>query len=379
MNLAAATVEDLTADPHPILAAARAEGPITWLPALDAWIVTGRDAAVRVMRDPVRFTVDDPRFTTGQILGPSMLSTDGAEHARHRTPFNAWFADRSTLASLTEWMAATATDLVAAIRPDGAAELRAGLAAPLAATTVTHALALDPPGADQLLTWYRIIVEGVQRLTAGDDPGGAPVAYRELAAAIRTTVEADRAAALRLAADALAADEVAANAAVILFGGIETSEGATANALWHLLTHPDALATVRDDRSLVPAAVEESLRLEPAAATIDRYATTDVDSHGAEIRRGDYVIVSLAGANRDPAVFDDPDRFRIDRPNTRSHTTFALGPHACLGIHLARAQTIAAIGAVLDGLPDIELSAEATGPTGLVFRKAADLHAHWTP
>ena len=379
MNLDSLTLDDLTADPHPVLAAARAAGPITWLPALDGWLVTTRRAAVDVMRDPDRFTVDDPRFTTGQILGPSMLSTDGEDHTRHRTPFNGWFSDRGELDRLTTWMAARARTLTAELEPTGRAELRTALAAPLAAQTVAHALRLDPPGAAVLLEWYRSIVDGVQRLTAGLDAGDAPSAYRRLAAAIGEATRSEPPAPLVEAVRILAPAEVAANAAVILFGGIETSEGATANALWQLLTHPDVLATVRADRTLLAAAVEESLRLEPAAATIDRYATVDVDLHGASIRAGDYVVVSLAGANRDPEAFPEPDRFRLDRPNVRAHTTFALGPHACLGIHLARAQTIAGIDAVLDGFDGIELGRDAAGPHGLVFRKATALDTTWIP
>ena len=77
-----ATVDELTADPHPILAAARERGPVVWLSALDAWLVTDRATAVSVMRDPERFTVDDPRFSTSQVIGPSRLSTDGDEHQR---------------------------------------------------------------------------------------------------------------------------------------------------------------------------------------------------------------------------------------------------------------------------------------------------------
>ena len=380
MSLAAITIDELTADPHGALAHARDIGPIAWLPALDGWVVTGRRAAVDVMRDDERFTVDDPRFTTGQILGPSMLSTDGRAHSRHRAPFNGWFSDRGELQRLTAWMTDRARILVAELEPHGRAELRTALAAPLAAETVAHALRLDPPGAGALLEWYAAIVDGVQRLTAGlDAGGGAALAYRDLATAIEAASRPDPPPPLAQAFQALSPTEVVANAAVILFGGIETSEGATANALWHLLTHPDALATVRADRSLVAAAVEESLRLEPAAATIDRYATTDVELHGASIRAGDYVVVSLAGANRDPDVFADPDDFVLGRPNVRTHTTFALGPHACLGIHLARAQTTAAVEAVLDGFDHLELDVGAAGPVGLVFRKAASLDATWTP
>ena len=103
------------------------------------------------------------------------------------------------------------------------------------------------------------------------------------------------------------------NAAVMLFGGIETTEGMIANAVLHLLSHPDQLALVKADRELLPNAIEESLRLEPAAAVVDRYATADVELAGAAIGRGELVRVSIAGANRDPAVFPHPDRFDVRR------------------------------------------------------------------
>src|SRR3712207_7090126 len=109
-----------------------------------------------------------------------------------------------------------------------------------------------------------------------------------------------------------------------------------ATALMHLLQHPGALAEVRADPSLLVAAVEESLRLEPAAATVDRYATRDVELGGASISRGDLVIISIAAANRDPAVWHDPDRFDLHRPSRPGHVAFAAGPHVCIGMHLAR-------------------------------------------
>ena len=84
---AAVTVADLTADPHPVLARLRAAEPVSWLPALEGWLVTRRDLAEQVLRDARGFTVDDPRFTTARVVGPSMLSLDGSEHRRHRDPF----------------------------------------------------------------------------------------------------------------------------------------------------------------------------------------------------------------------------------------------------------------------------------------------------
>ena len=94
---------------------------------------------------------------------------------------------------------------------------------------------------------------------------------------------------------------------------------------------PAQLAAVRADRSLLPNAVEESLRLEPAAARVDRYATADAELGGATIEGGDLVIVSLTAANRDPETFPEPDAFEVSRANARAHLAFAQGPHACVG------------------------------------------------
>lgn len=373
------SIRQLTEDPHQTLAAARELGPIVWVPVLDAWIVTDRSTAIAVMRDPERFTVNDPRFSTGQVLGPSMLSTDGDEHRRHRGPFVDWFASRSELAALTDWMNVEAVRLVETIKGDGHGELRTAIAAPLAANTLARLLGLDPPGAEQLLIWYREIVAAVQAITAGEPVSDAAThAYGELRDAILVATDAGRAASLTAAQQMLGDDDLAANAAVILFGGIETSEGATANAFWHLLTSPEPHAAVVDDPDLVPSFVEESLRLEPAATNVDRYATTDVTIGDTTIPAGSYVIVSLAAANRDPRAFPEPDTIRLDRPNPRQHTTFALGPHACLGIHIARAQTIAAVDAVIRGLPDLALGRDAVGPRGLVFRKPIAVTATWS-
>jgi cytochrome P450 len=127
-------------------------------------------------------------------------------------------------------------------------------------------------------------------------------------------------------------------------------------------------------------AVEESLRLEPAAAIVDRYATADVEIAGAAIGRGELVRVSIAGANRDPEVFEDPDRFDVRRSNARRHVAFAHGPHACIGMHLARLEAHTALQRLLSRLPALRLDpASPTSPRGLVFRKPPELRVLWTP
>jgi cytochrome P450 len=161
-----------------------------------------------------------------------------------------------------------------------------------------------------------------------------------------------------------------------MFGGIETTEGMIANVMLHLLDSPDQLALVRADPDLVAAAVEESLRLEPAAAVVDRYATADTELSGARIAAGDQVTVSIAGANRDPAMFPDPDRFDVRRVNAARHLAFAHGPHFCLGAHLARLEARIAVATMLARLPGLRLDGPADA-RGLVFRKPPDLRVRW--
>jgi hypothetical protein len=165
---------------------------------------------------------------------------------------------------------------------------------------------------------------------------------------------------------------------VLLFGGIETTEAMIASAFLHVLSDGEQRALVESDRALLGNAVEESLRLEPAAAVVDRYATRDVRLGGAEIARGDLVRVSIAGANRDPEVFPDPDRFDVRRENARLHVAFAHGPHVCLGMHLARLEAQVALRRTLERLHRIRLDPARTSTTGgLVFRKPDAVHVLW--
>ena len=385
------TLAELETDPHPALARMRAAGPAVWVPALGAWLVTGYDAAVAVLRDARTFTVDDPRFSTAKVVGPSMLSLDGAEHARHRGPFNRAFRRDEVHARLAAFTRAEAARLVTAIAPDGAAELRRAVAGPLAVTVMAEVLGLGRVDPARVLAWYDGIVSAVQAEAAGrgrpghavragatGDPAGT-AAFAGLAASLGEVIAArEPGSLLAETAGPLTEAEAISNAAVLLFGGIETTEGMIANALLHLLSSPAQLALVRADPGLVPAAVEESLRLEPAAAVVDRYATAGTRLGRAAIAAGDQVTVSIAGANRDPAVFGDPDAFDIRRPNAGRQLAFAHGPHFCLGAHLARLEAQVAVETVLARLPGLRLDARhPSAPRGLVFRKPPDLRVRW--
>ena len=359
------------------------------MPVLGTWLVTGYEQAVEVLRDARTFTVDDPRFSTAKVVGPSMLSLDGARHTRHRAPFTRPFRSEEIHARLDTFTRAEADRLVAAIEPSGAGELRRAVAGPLAVTVMAEVLGLGRTDPAQVLAWYDGIVAavqaeaaapGTQAVQAGAAAAAGRAAFAELAASLRQVIAAPPASSLLAdVTGPLTEAEAISNAAVLLFGGIETTEGMIANVMLHLLSSPGELELVRADRGLIPAAVEESLRLEPAAAVVDRYATSDAELSGAWIRAGDPVTVSIAGANRDPAIFPDPDRFDVRRPNATRHLAFAHGPHFCLGAHLARLEARIAVATLLDRLPQLRLDDRYPAtPRGLVFRKPTDLRARWS-
>jgi cytochrome P450 len=315
-----------------------------------------------VLRDPERFTVDDPRFSTARVVGPSMLSTDGSEHVRHRDPYVAAFRKRAVTKRFGPFVAAMAERLVDDLEPE--ADLGPALAAPLAAATVAETLGFDGHDrvvVEHLIGWYREIVASVSGIAAGAEPTDrGATAMAALGAAVRAAAPPP---------GGLSMDEAVADAAVIMFGGIETTEGMILNLLRHVLDDPAVRSAVASDPVRAEAAVEESLRLEPAAAVVDRYATRDVVMAGAAVAAGDLVVVSIAGANRDPAEFPDPDRFDLDRPNTRRHLAFAAGPHVCIGMDLARLEAVTALTTLLARRPTVRLVAGAAAPIGLVFRK----------
>ena len=369
------------------------------MPVLGTWLVTGYEQAVEVLRDARTFTVDDPRFSTAKVVGPSMLSLDGARHTRHRAPFTRPFRSEEIHARLDTFTRAEADRLVAAIEPSGAAELRRAVAGPLSVTVMAEVLGLGRTDPAQVLAWYDGIVAAVQAaapgtqtvqagaaaprtqaVQAGAAAAAGRAAFAELAASLRQVIAAPPASSLLAdVTGPLTEAEAISNAAVLLFGGIETTEGMIANVMLHLLSSLGELELVRADRGLIPAAVEESLRLEPAAAVVDRYATSDAELSGARIRAGDPVTVSIAGANRDPAIFPDPDRFDVRRPNATRHLAFAHGPHFCLGAHLARLEARIAVATLLDRLPQLRLDDRYPAtPQGLVFRKPTDLRARWS-
>lgn len=373
--LAVITIEELTADPHPHLARLRAEAPISWVPELDAWLVTGRAAAVEVMRDAASFTVDDPRFSTGRVVGASMLSTDGAVHARHRSAFAAAFrpaTNRERLGTVVSEIARRRVSEAAAL---ATVDLRATVAGPVAAEVAIVALGLVDTTPADVRGWYTDIVDAVSALSIDLEATAAPSLMDGIRAAVARTVAKPETALAATRRDGdLDDEEFASNVAIVLFGALETSEAMIANLLRDVIVDSDVHARIAADPELRDRAIDESLRLEPGASFVDRYVVEATERDASSFSAGDHVIVSLAGANRDPSAYRRPDLFLLDREGEPPHLTFATGPHVCLGAHLARMEARAVLDAWFD--QEVQATPAATGfeaPTGFVFRKPGRL------
>jgi cytochrome P450 len=151
-------------------------------------------------------------------------------------------------------------------------------------------------------------------------------------------------------------EELRATAGLVLAAGFETTVNLLGSGIRILLEHPDQLAMLLDDPDLWPGAVEEILRLESPVQLSARVARDDVEVAGRTVKRGELVILYLAGANRDPAVFADPHRFDITRENAGKHLSFSGGRHFCLGAALARAEGEVGLRTFFERYPDAALA-----------------------
>lgn len=155
--------------------------------------------------------------------------------------------------------------------------------------------------------------------------------------------------------------EIMTHAKLVMVAGGGTSWRQMGITLLALLTHPEQLAQVRDNRELVDDAIEEGLRWNPTAPLFYRLVTDDIEFYGHHIKEGDVLELGLGPANRDPARWDNPDAFDIHRPKL-TNMAFGLGTHRCLGMNVARVEISRGLNALLDAFPDLRLDPDAPTP-----------------
>jgi cytochrome P450 len=358
--------------------------PVSWVPVLGGWLVTGYAPARELLGRRGPFTVWAEPNLVRASLGVMMLTTDGAEHDRQRLPFDEPFRMRAVRERFEAPVSARVESLLEAVRPKGSCELGRDFAAPFSIGVAGDILGLSLDDVPKISGIYDAFA-GAMVYDGDPEPQRRADAARETFDAIllgelaRMRTTPDNSITSVLANDSTAEltdEEVVAQLRVILFGAIETVQSMVVNTTLLLLTHPQQLAIVCDEPDTLPTAVEESLRLIPPVAFIERWTAEPTVLGGVELRRGEFLGVSTVAANRDPSVFADPLSYDVRRENARHHLAFSFGLHYCLGFNIARLQGAVALRALLDGLPRLEL-VDVPEPRGFAFRRPPELHIRW--
>jgi len=382
------TLDELDRDPYPVFARLREREPISWLPSLNMWYVVGYDNVRTALLDSQRLTTASPQSTIFDTFGEHMLTTDGAMHDRYRGAAKSPFAPAFIRSHLELAIGAAARSLIGNFEMRGHAELRAEFAARLPVQTMLLLCGITAEAEPRMRLWYdsfeaalaNFALEEAIRAVARE----SRIEFHALLdRAIRSVPAGDERSLLahlvNAAADRrLTDEEIKRNLSIIFFGGISTVEALLLNCLWALFEHPAALERVRRDLTMIPQVIEETMRWLSPVQSATRHVSEAFEWQGIEFAAHDTVNCMLGAANRDPSIFADPDRFELDRVNSRRHLGFATGTHACLGLHLAKAEVRIALETLLPRLGDLRLERPLTEPpSGYEFRQPRKLTVSW--
>ncbi|WP_066364426.1 cytochrome P450 [Herbidospora mongoliensis] len=335
---------DTRRDPHAFYVRVRAAGrPV---PQIDPagnrfWVVAGHADVLEGLQHPdIGHQLPGracPHSEAERIASRQLISLDPPDHTRLRGLVSKAFTARM-VARLEPWIAGVADDLVARALELGTFDGVADLADPLPVNVIAQLVGVPDEDRPQFRAWSATIV------SASDHDGTATLAFAkyidELAARRRTAPADDllsELVALEAQGDALDRDELVAMVQLLLIAGQETTVDVIVNGIRLLLTHPDQWRDLRDDPSLAGVAVEETLRFRgPVEIVPPRFTFRALDLAGGPIPAFERVALSLWGANRDPAIFTNPDTFDIHRPDVHRNIAFGHGTHFCLGASLGR-------------------------------------------
>ncbi len=373
-------------NPYPDFVALRRDTPVAEMdlramfgladdevPEHAVWTANTFEAVQSVLRDGDAFSSKGYEDVMGAVFGHSILEMDEPEHHTYRGLIQQAFTRKAMERWETDVIGPRVNALIDDFIADGKADLVRQLTFPFPFEVIADQLVLPE---DDKPRFHRMATELISVQVDMDRALAASAALHEYFSKIIAERRAEPAqdlvsvlAGAELDGQQLTDDEIIAFLRLLLSAGAETTYRSSSNLLFGLLTHPEQLAAVRDDRSLLPQAIEEALRWEPPLLTIMRTAAQDVDLVGRTLHPGDTVIVNIGAANHDETRWEDPETFDIFRPQV-PHIAFASGVHMCLGIHLARMETMVVMNAVLDRLPDLRVDPGSEAPyiTGMIFR-----------
>ncbi|MEV0910358.1 cytochrome P450 family protein [Streptomyces hokutonensis] len=383
--------EEFRRNPHPVYAGLRERGPVhlVRLPEPEehhvTWLIVGYEEARAALADP-RLAKDGSRigvtFLDEELIGKYLLSADPPQHTRLRGLITRSFTMRR-VEELRPRVQQITDELLDAMLPLGRADLVESLSYPLPITVICELLGV--PDMDRA-EFRKLSTEAV----APNSSGSEYDAFVRLAEYLGDLIEDKRCAGpssdllsdlIRTTAedgDRLSPQELRGMAFILLIAGHETTVNLLTSGVHALLRHPDQLAALRADMTLLDGAIEEMLRYEgPVENGTFRFAAESLDIAGTHVVKGDAVMVGLTAADRDAGRFPAPDRFDIRR-ESRGHLAFGHGIHYCLGAPLARLEARTVIRTLLERAPGLALD----GPPGdwlpgMLMRGMRSLPVRW--
>lgn len=365
-------------NPHPMLKALRETCPVFRDEAAKVWFLS--------RYGDVRETVNDRSFVRhpskaeagslsarfaeeegeGRERRPSILFLDDPDHARIRQPLAKAFYAR--INRMRPEIEAMIDDIIDAAPASGPFDLMEKIAVPVPVLVIARILGVDEARLADFRQWSEEVILGLNPVRTPEEDaallhGAAALDayFAELMAARRIAPKDDLVSdmvALQASGEAVMEDqELCTNLQALLVGGNLTTTDLIGNGIWLFLTHPDQLAALKARPELAAQAVEEVLRYEAPVSVTSRIVAEDREVAGCPMKKSQPVWMSLAGANRDPAVFDAPEAFDITQKRP-SHIAFGGGPHICIGAPLARIEARHVYLKVLERWPELKLAGE---------------------
>jgi len=392
--------DDVINDPYPFLARARKDSPVAYCEPIDMWLVTRHKDVEEVFLDPKRFSAsiaqaplmplcDEAMAILKADFGiqPTMSNFDPPGHSRIRRTLARAFSTRR-MRILEPVILQRCREILDGFADQGSADLARELCYPLPALTIFAMIGFPDEDADQIKSWCadKLVVNwGRPSAEAQVRAAQTMVAFWKYCVAYvkrRRDDPGDNLVADLMqdpdVSEPLTDNEISSIIFGLSFAGHETTTNQLANCIRAICDH-GLWQQLRVDRDLIPGVVEESLRQVSSVIAWRRIAVEDTTIGDTPVPKGAKLLLSLAGANRDPDVFPEPDAFNPGRDNTRAHLSFGKGIHLCLGAHLARMEIGIVLNEMLDRFEELRLdeSQELEFPPNVAFWGPISLKANW--